>query len=440
MGHGKCETFNKQTALIGPGGQSTDDPVTIGEHAWRLLKSFDFDAKELRGIGIMIQKLESTTGPVQDLGQAVLLFKAAPKPVTAVPEVVLHPPSSQEPIIMTPVPRVDKGKGRASPAPFNVLLPNFSQMDMSVYNELPEDLRRELEIEIERRSVSPAIVDPKTSKTESSSTVTQLSEPPTSKFAASKAMINAKHVRRLVAIKGNPSIAFDKQKFFGKRAGPSYATFDASDADLRKLGMDPEVFALLPLEIKKEQLSGARIKQTTGFLPVAGLEDRVVIKQIKRKARSPYATKPFPKARFVEEHGLKQQGKPKGEILMFTATDDLQTVIEKWVLGFREHPPNQRDVDYFAKFLVGCVDGGEAGGDVGVEKGVKVAKWWLFLLRKFWSRWETVNDAGSTIEKGPDGRWGEEMVAKAWWRAFKGVRTKMDLAARKRFGGCLSLR
>ena len=61
--------------LVGQGGKAVNDERTIGDHAWRLLKSFNFDPKELRGIGIQIQKLEwskaSSTAPP---GQAVLSF------------------------------------------------------------------------------------------------------------------------------------------------------------------------------------------------------------------------------------------------------------------------------------------------------------------------------------------------------------------------------
>jgi len=33
-----------------------------------------------------------------------------------------------------------------------------------------------------------------------------------------------------------------------------------------------------------------------------------------------------------------------------------------------------------------------------------------------------------------------EAVGKAWWAAFKRVKEQVDLVARKKFGGCLSLR
>jgi DNA repair protein REV1 len=68
--------------LLGPGGRATSDEKVIGDHAWRLLKSFNFDSKELRGIGIHIQKLESSSSSISEQGQATLSsFRAKRVPV-----------------------------------------------------------------------------------------------------------------------------------------------------------------------------------------------------------------------------------------------------------------------------------------------------------------------------------------------------------------------
>ncbi|KAG2362463.1 hypothetical protein BDR07DRAFT_1451165 [Suillus spraguei] len=70
MGHGICETFSKQTLLSSTNGRATSDPKDIGEHAWSLLGSWGFDPKELRGIGIQIQKLDTPSPPdATDPGQ-----------------------------------------------------------------------------------------------------------------------------------------------------------------------------------------------------------------------------------------------------------------------------------------------------------------------------------------------------------------------------------
>ncbi|KAG8907971.1 deoxycytidyl transferase, partial [Tulasnella sp. 417] len=55
LGHGSVDCYNKSAAISDGRGGPTDDPVQIGEESWRLLKGFNFDPKELRGIGIQIQ-------------------------------------------------------------------------------------------------------------------------------------------------------------------------------------------------------------------------------------------------------------------------------------------------------------------------------------------------------------------------------------------------
>ena len=116
-------------------------------------------------------------------------------------------------------------------------------------------------------------------------------------------------------------------------------------------------------------------------------------------------------------------------------------MIESWVGSFTEHAPNQRDVDYFAKFLVQSVDG-DRSADSGVEKAVAVVKWWLVLLRRHFGAWEHAPDGegGEESAGGKLKRVTSEYVGRAWWRAFREVKAKMDAAARKKFGGSLSLK
>ena len=160
----------------------------------------------------------------------------------------------------------------------------------------------------------------------------------------------------------------------------------------------------------------------------------------KRSSKSPgyvFRPPPPPKAVYVKPPTLKQQGKEKGEKLLFTDKEDVQGVIETWVESFKEHAPNQRDVDYFAKFLVQSVDGSRSS-DSGVEKAVAVVKWWLVLLRRNFGVWEDAPELDE--EAGRPARVTSEYVGRAWWKAFREVKEKMDAAARKKFGGCLSLK
>ena len=393
--------------------------MDIGDHAWRLLKSWDFDPTELRGIGIHIQKLENDRGG--DLGQAKLPFQAADrKPVSkdrtvsrpGTPEVVVQPASSQGELIT-----VD---ALVCPNANHVDLPSFSQVDMEVLEALPEDIRKELEEEYRRRSHSPMVVEARPPP---------IISPP--KAATNTNGPNVKRITQQLAPKSGSSLSAKKSVLFANRGTPaSKSAVRTSEAELRELDIDPEVFVALPLEMQREQLSAARHTKKGGVLS----EQRLVIKDTTRTLRekkNSYPKKPPPKAYRPRPPVLKQQGRQKGEKLSFTEADDVQRVIEAWVEGFEKHPPNAKDVEFFCKFLVQSVE----FSDAGMEKTVVVMKWWLVLLRRRWGAHErdlSEVDQGAQLAT-------SEVVGKAWWKAFREVKTKVDVAAQKRFGGTLVL-
>ncbi|GBE82816.1 DNA repair protein [Sparassis crispa] len=438
MGHGLCECFNKQTPLIAPGGHATSDEGIIGEHAWRLLKSFNFDPKELRGIGIQIQKLEkSSASTATEPGQAVLPFMpvdgakvippttdiaAVTEKSTAKPQISVQPPSQDDDIqVVEPPPK-------AAVDPTVVDLPSFSQVDMSVFQALPDEVRKELETEYTRRSVTPA-PGLNTNRSRSSTLL-----PDRKQTTITVKGTNVKRITQQLAPRSRPSISPTKNKLFAKRTNLSVVNI--SERELRKLDIDPEVFAILPPDLQREQLAMARSAKAPG---ASVYIERKMLKPPKPKAPSvPYRRAPPPQAKYLEPLFLKQRGATKDEKLYFTETDDVQRVIETWVCGFTEHPPHQRDVDFFAKFLVQCVDGARST-DTGVEKAVAVARWWLLLLRRHFAMWEHASEADADTASA-DGRITSEVVGRAWWKAFREVKTKMDVVARRKFGGCLSLR
>ncbi|KAI0333117.1 DNA repair protein [Cubamyces sp. BRFM 1775] len=449
LGHGICEAYNKQAPLIAPGGRATSDDKVIGEHAWRLLKSFNFDPRELRGIGIQIQKLEKASGVQEaELGQALLPFKrvetskqprweAVAKVADSgrldkgkAPEIAIQPPSQEDDEIQI----IEKPSGLEQ-VKDEVDLPSFSQVDMSVFEALPDDVRKELEAEYRRRSATPgpAPKDP----------VPSPSPPPEPEKKSSLLIkgVNVKRITRQLAPRNRPVLS-PTNKLFTKRVYAS--SVSVTKGELRKYGIDPDVFAALPPEMQREQLAAHRAPGVTVYTG-----ERKVLKPSsgrgKRSSKSPsvvFRPPPAPKAVYIDPPTLKQQGKAKGEKLCFSETDDLQRVIESWVDGFKEYPPNQRDVDYFAKFLVQCVDGARSS-DTGVERAVAVVKWWLVLLRRHFGAWEDVpqdSDKDGAVGVERLGRVTSEVIGRAWWKAFKEVKMKMDLAARKKFGGCLSLK
>lgn len=449
-----CESYTKQAQLVAPGGRATSDHKVIGEHAWRLLKSLSIDPKELRGLGIQIQRLEKI-GEVADVepGQAVLPFKPTDTPKKK--DVELEPEAQknieEHPALDPPshVPLVAKPPAPIQPEPVLFDLPSFSQVDMSVFDALPDDVRKELEQEYERRSITPAIApkpvekrpapifSPRNAKAKFKLTVPGIPKKP-----------NVKRIARQLAPRSGASLAASKSRLFKNQKQKAKFTSSpkvkVSVAELRLLGVDPSVFYMLPTDVQREQLAFLRQTHAPGGSGLAFGSQRKGIKAKKLRGK-PIPKRPPPKARYRAPPSLKQRGKEKGEKLYFTEKDDVQDVIGLWVDRFKELPPNAKDVEFFAKFLVRCVDR-ETSGDSGIERAVAVAKWWLILLRRNFGAWEHAEEADEedrTLDGGGADRkapYTSEVIGRAWWKAFREVKEKMDVAARKRFGGSLSLR
>ncbi|KAL4254400.1 DNA polymerase type-Y family protein [Abortiporus biennis] len=440
MGHGLCETFTKQVQLVAPGGRATSDDKIIGEHAWRLLKAFNFDPNELRGIGIQITKLEkSSVVPVVETGQALLPFKPAPKGILKKPKIDVKVAMQDDEIEIIEVPKAKKDdNSQADP------LPSFSQVDMSVFEALPEELRKELEAEYKRRSITP---NPFPDLGPEPSAFLEAAKPKV-KFSV-KGTTNVKRITRQLAPKGHSSLsAKTSAKLFAKREDKNkVASVKVSNAELKKLDIDPDVFAVLTPSLQQEQLVQARLMKANRGKGMAYGGPRKVLKPIPApRVIDPHYVKfippPPPQANYGPPDGtLKRPGPNKGEKLHFSAKDDVQDVIETWVNSFILIPPHQKDVDFFAKFLVRCADGTQSKGS-SLEKAIAILKWWLVLLRRNFGAWE---DAEEDEDDEPplmkdDGTYSKEAVGRIWWKAFQDVKGKMDVVARKKFGGCLSIR
>ncbi|KAJ7084799.1 hypothetical protein B0H15DRAFT_783559, partial [Mycena belliarum] len=404
MGHGQCDVFHKQTPLVGPGGRATSDPQVIGEHAWRIVASFHFDPKELRGIGIQITKLEPTDGPVSiNSNQQRLSFK--PSGVA---------PVRRPPVATHPAPGLQVAGPSAVGPSINLSLPSIDEVDPAVLSSLPLDVRQELEQEWRRRSESPFPGKAPPPRSRSASVFPERKSAPPTRMQQSGLLRHGAYV-------------IDKNSLHPNR--PANALLRPTDADLRDLGLAPEVYAVLPPAIQREQLTAARLIKNLGAIPeVSG--ERLILKPRRYDPPADLFRQPPPYAKYPEPAKLRQQGR-NGEKVFFTETDDVQGLIGAWVHAFRDVPPNAKDVEFFAKFLVQAVDS-ERSTDTGVERAVAVVKWWLVLLRRYWGDYEHV---GGTAEEMEDSR-----VAEAWWKAFRDVKERIDIVARKKFGGKLSLR
>ncbi|KAL1749014.1 hypothetical protein HDZ31DRAFT_28605 [Schizophyllum fasciatum] len=426
LGHGPCDVFNKQTTLVGPNGRATSDAESVGEHAWRLLESLHLEAKELRGIGIQIQKLQSLneTGNAES-GQPRLNFRTVVGSNLSERESRRHPMEDGEEggsAGVTAGPSIESNAGASA-----VLdLPRFSQVDQDVLQALPVEIRQELDGEYKRRSASPAMLAaemPLAGPSRARTPVPLFPKKPDAK------LINfARITHQLAPRTSRPSVSPKKSIFAAGRVGPG----KVSAAVLERLDIDPAIFMLLPPDVQREQLLRARLAKDGTELDNAPEVPRKVLKPRRRATRSPstqvYA--PPPQARVLEPASLKQQAKGASEKLCFSDIDDVQGLLERWVVGYRHWPPKERDVELFRKYLVQCLDSA-AVGDEGLETAVAVMKWWLVLLRRQWQHCEHHEASEQESRKCKTGV--------SWWAVFRAVKCEMDIASRKKFGGTLSM-
>jgi DNA repair protein REV1 len=288
-------------------------------------------------------------------------------------------------------------------------LPSFSQVDPDVYDALPEDVKRELDAEFKRRSAL-----------ESSVAI------PSSPDSSKKDLAVNRITRQLAPRTTRSSLSPNKSKLYQPIASNAPA-LRVSEYELHSLDLDPDVFFLLPEEVQREQLVRARmLKEGTGDL----LDMQTQKKTLKpRKAPSLPAEHRRhlspPRAEFRDPLILRQHSK-KGERFHLTEPSEIQNAIGDWVERYRYWAPKEKDVKFFAKYLIQCVDGTTMGDD-GVEKVTAVMKWWTILLKRYWSDYES----GVTRV---------DHVGEAWWQAFNGVKEQLDLEVRRKFGGSISLK
>ncbi|KAJ7084811.1 hypothetical protein B0H15DRAFT_951310 [Mycena belliarum] len=196
MGHGHCDAFQKQTPLVGPGGRATSDPQVIGEHAWRIVASFHFDPKELRGIGIQITNLEPADRPVSiNSNQQRSSFKPS--------EVAPQAPA------LHALPKI---------CPFLSSTRSWSK--------------------------NGAVAPP---RSRSASVFPERKSAPSMRMQQSGLLRHGAYVNSL------------------HRNRPANALSRPTDADL---GLAPEVYALLPSAIQREQLTAARLIKNLGAIPI----------------------------------------------------------------------------------------------------------------------------------------------------------------------------
>lgn len=341
--------------------------------------------------------------------------------------------------------------------PKGIDLPSFSQVDMAVFEALPDDIRQELEVEYERRRFVPPKPEP-----------VAVAELPrrASSVRPTRGGISNPRVRGTASRGGrrNRSSTFGGRQPVGNNSrrsrGPGRfapqpiaaapaAVVRVKPGELAELGIDEGVFAALPVPIQREQLAAARgarvrpsqqpVRPTSPLKPLQRLEGRWAPLKGPHEYIPP---PPPPRARFAEPEkpslrcGGDGDGAKKKKAAAAAAVvegADVRKVVRAWVEEFVRYAPHAEDVALVGGYLVRCVE-----TDVGAERAVGVMRWWAALLRRRWAVWEHADERDEEPAPGEDVR--AEMVGMAWWRAYRQVANGMNEVVRKRFGGSLKFR
>ncbi|KAG2819617.1 hypothetical protein PC129_g11635 [Phytophthora cactorum] len=224
MGHGVCDNFSKSHFIAQP----TDDEVVIGKACIELLRQFNFPSEELRGVGVQATKLISDApGSNQRSGQ---LFKAW-----------LNDSTQQSGNAASLNPQQEECEAKTEDEPHTDRNTNefpatsFSQINMGVLEELPEQLQQEILASYGRGA--PSTTDTQTNR-----------QPPPKRKTNGKAPLRRKHpARNIFDSKSNSRLA----RSIHTTGGGDFGKEDALN-DIRMSQVDSKVYHSLPFAIRRE--------------------------------------------------------------------------------------------------------------------------------------------------------------------------------------------
>ena len=284
-----------------------------------------------------MQKLETNWGSSDTSGgQAVLPFKAQPQPpindakgsigtskdILHKPEIVVQPPSQDNVTIVDPV-----------KLSHTFDLPSFSQVDMTVLEALPRDLREELENEYRRRSTSPFVSGAPAANYQVTAAAAPVETLNNKKDRRSvgpsvfppkpKNETNYKRITRQLAPHSRAMVLPTKSTLYAWTFPKKKTRVGISEAKLKDLKLDPEIFTV-PIK----SLSGrSSTLPEPNFHQVSSLNVH-------------------PKARHIQPPFLRQQGKTNNEKLFFTETNDIQRILETHDVQTLDGPES---LDFYAR-------------------------------------------------------------------------------------------
>ncbi|XP_030642140.1 DNA repair protein REV1 [Chanos chanos] len=291
-GHGICDNLARSSSLA----HATDSGQLIAAEALKLFYAMKLDVKDMRGVGLQVQQLEGshaghqdTSSPGTSRSRSIRDLFMAQRPIGGQPSASNQEKSSTVTAPPTPPSEPMPGTSKGEPPPvhtpnhartrlnFSIEVPSPSQVDRSVLEALPAELRRQVEESWSHRETEP-----------------NTSAPPLSSPCPSPPLAQPRGTL-VLQLPNQPG-----------QAGATGIVLELPDFSQ----VDPEVFAALPQELQEElrsaygrrenaQLQGTVVEQRNALLqlkqPTAGRTKR----RYKRRNASPAKKGPSPLKRLL---------------------------------------------------------------------------------------------------------------------------------------------
>lgn len=309
--------------------------------------------------------------PLNTLGtQFVLPTQVDPKVLAELPEDIraklakhVRPAPRAAPAIIPQLAVSKPASREQSPA---VALPNQSQLDPSILNALPEDVRAEVLGFYNNKS--PRKVREQAVLPQSPRKVRTL--PPGKKPAITRKRGGGLFAGRSRSNFHNDNSTLTQSNFVAKpsmrRLDDGTATTD-TDNEAAPAEIDPEFLAALPEEVRREVLDQQRQArlQRTGGINISMHQKR------KRKA----ADKGGPIERLMKLP--PRPPKPSFTMKKLTSLPDLRKAVKAWYLEFSDEGPYEEDVTALIKYLQDVV-----AEERDMEKAVAIVKWMAWVVEE----------------------------------------------------------
>ncbi|KKP04738.1 hypothetical protein THAR02_03150 [Trichoderma harzianum] len=397
LGHGKCDSFNKSAAF----GVATHNYEIIGKEAVSILRSFRFSPGDLRGIGVQMTKLEpiklnplAVEGSQRKIAFAPFVEPVPPKqqPRIELTDVVEERnvlsnnpttpqkfrvgqddkkatahinvsgtqfvlPSSPDPAVLAELPsdirtKLMAQRPKAAATEFQIEAPKSrpqspvladllsSQVDLEVFNALPDDMKAEVLALYGRKPTEPL---PRGSPDRLEAARTRKPATPTKPSGSRNTL--GQTSRRQDAQDGVIQTNFRKP----------VPIEEAQPEQIEEL--DPEFLAELPEDVRREVIADHRRRL---LALQSGLEMPA--------PRNNQSGNPLPGGqRMIQFPMLPPVISFSGSI---TSTSEIKDMVDAWHAQTRKAGPHKRDVDVLERYLVKVIK-----EEMDLTKAVALIKW-----------------------------------------------------------------